>query len=712
MQHLSVVRDTLSREAKKYIYSLAVLCFFISTAGAQENKTTISLLARADKDSIVLRWSPSTPGAWMELNRTGYVIERTTLSSDGNFDRKSYIKLVSRPLAPLKKEEWSARIKNLTKANLASPWEAAAEQALYGQPEHKATLSDLKDLRDQSNELDNRFIFALLAADNDPVAADGLAWRFVDHDIRSGSSYIYRIFSPGSGNEYLDTAYIVVDAKAYERSAPPSSINVEIGDGRLRLHWYENPLASYSGYYIDRSEDDGKTFKRLNKVPHITLQPKENHGREESEYIDTTVIDYRLYIYRLQGITPFGELSEPTEVSAMARDFTPPPSPQLPEAKIIGSQSVRLRWQMKNAPHDFAGFRISRSLNPTEGYSLLSSAGNDANEFVDTTAEKETLYYYVISSLDTAGNEAQSLPVSALIVDSLPPAIPIGLSGTIDTNGVVRLHWQASRDTKILGYRVLWSNDAKHEFAQRTPIIWKDTEYFDTINIRTLTPTIYYCVASVNLRHIHSDLSKILTLKRPDVIPPTQSVFTNVNVTDSSVILHWVRSRSEDLANQLLMRRKKQEGDPSSGWAVINSLGREDELYVDRKVEQLTTYEYRLITVDSSGLRSQPSAIVQCRPYDPGIRPEVKDLAVRFDTVTKSVLLKWSYSPIRKEDYWFIVYRSTEGRALAQYRAVKSDTPEFNDTEITSLPPYKYAVRVTTSSGAESKLSNTVTVNK
>jgi len=45
-----------------------------------------------------------------------------------------------------------------------------------------------------------------------------------------------------------DTAYAIVEIKAYESVPAPSGLQVESGDGRLRLHWPENSIASYSGY--------------------------------------------------------------------------------------------------------------------------------------------------------------------------------------------------------------------------------------------------------------------------------------------------------------------------------------------------------------------------------------------------------------------------------------------------------------------------------
>src|SRR5436853_2255055 len=64
---------------------LLLLLLLSQSAFAQETDTLstvnprfakISLIARTDKDSVVLRWAPSRPGGWRIANRLGYIIER------------------------------------------------------------------------------------------------------------------------------------------------------------------------------------------------------------------------------------------------------------------------------------------------------------------------------------------------------------------------------------------------------------------------------------------------------------------------------------------------------------------------------------------------------------------------------------------------------------------------------------------------------------
>src|SRR5262249_39935418 len=156
------------------------------------------------------------------------------------------------------------------------------------------------------------------------------------------------------------------------------------------------------------------------------------------------------------------------------------------------------------------------------------------HEFVDDSAS-EDFPFYLVYSVDTATNISPSLPIMASIVDTLPPMVPTGLAGTIDTNGVVHLHWHLSTERKLRGYRVLWANDISHEFTQRVNHVIEDTVFTDTVSLNTLTEYVYYEIASVSKRFGHSAPTTPLAIRRPDKVPPEASVFTGVHNTTSAI---------------------------------------------------------------------------------------------------------------------------------------------------------------------------------
>src|SRR5579872_5264075 len=79
------------------------------------NRASIKAFARSYDDSIILRWAPTKPGAWVTANRIGYVIERFTYTGDRTIEKASKKKLNSTPIKPWTEAEWKARVKDKNK---------------------------------------------------------------------------------------------------------------------------------------------------------------------------------------------------------------------------------------------------------------------------------------------------------------------------------------------------------------------------------------------------------------------------------------------------------------------------------------------------------------------------------------------------------------------------------------------------------------------
>ena len=672
----------------------------------------VVLAAATYGDSVVLRLGISKSAAWLIGNKKGYIIERVRSNDKGEFDRMKYEQLTPSPLKPWTEEKWKSQLSK--KPDSTSWYSAIAMQMIYGKTRvPKAQSSkDITPMIRKTQELEDRFGFALFAADIDPVAAEASGLRYADHSVHVGDSYIYRAYIPNSDTSYhIDTAYLVVRVTLREALTPPPGFIADTGDGTIRLRW-QYMEQGYEAYHISRSDDGGKSYHRLNSTPILVMKASKSKGLPFPSFTDTGVTNYRKYFYRLQGITPFGEVSEPAEIEASSMDLTPPPSPIPDDPVQIGTNKVKLTWIERNPPNDLKGFLVARSGKSLGGFHIISEKpiAPGINTFIDENAT-EMEPYYVIGALDNAGNIGRSIVIAADVIDSAPPSPPTGVIGTMDTNGIVHLRWNLGSEKNLIGYRVLWANDIKHDFTQRTPNNITDTNFIDTMPVKTQTRYVYYRVSAVNIRQNQSEMSVVCPVQRPDLVPPTPSIFKDIQCTDSSVILSWARSESEDLRSQNLYRRKvSSDNIHTDNWEEIKRLNNLSEQYEDTKVKLNTTYQYQLITIDSSGNRSTPSPIVQGRPYDIGRREAVTNVAISYDSTKKTAHLSWKYSG-KNEDYFFIIYRSVDGRAIAQYKAVKKNELSF-DEPLVYNGNYSYAVKVHANIGAESPLSEQVSVER
>jgi fibronectin type 3 domain-containing protein len=661
------------------------------------NHTSIKLIARATSDSVVLRWAPTTPGGWLIANSVGYRVERFMMEEGKELTSKDYKPITREPIKPMQLEAW------MKYAGANNKFSAIAAQALYGKSFVPDPLKSdsLINLRNAADELTNRYSYALLAADNDLITANALGLRFVDREVIPNSRYIYRVMLVETTKEMaFDTAYIMVETQPAKALASPVGFSYRSGDGSIQLLWPNTPNSEYIGYYLYRSDDGGKTFFAKNQVPIVYAQSDNQVATDNILYIDTATVNYKVYSYRLVGVTPFGELSAPAMIKAFSRDLTPPAAPILKKPTQVASGKIKLSWDYKSQPADLKGFVISQSDNANTGYKFITAnplPKNVKEYVVDLGSDFEA--YFMVASVDTAGNLGFSPPILASLTETPAPKTPQAVKGEIDKSGRVTLTWKPVNSKNIIGYRIYRSNDPSHEFIAVNGQVHPDTVFIDSISLNTLSKNIFYRVAAVNSRYQYSDLSPILQLKRPDFIPPAPAVIDDVSVTEKSVTIQWRCSPSTDVAVQRLYRKTDSE----KQWTLIDSLKPGINRYVDLKVIPKTTYYYTLTSVDSSRNVSKMANAVSARPYDSGKRDPVKQLTAKYDKQSKSVTLKWQYPGTPTTSYWFVVYRANGNKDFVELKGLKPDILEFTDTS-----PLKgtnsYGIVVMTSDGGQSEM--------
>ncbi|MBX7154896.1 MAG: fibronectin type III domain-containing protein [Bacteriodetes bacterium] len=650
-------------------------------------------VAKSKGDSVVLRYAPTKSGPWKAYNAIGYVVERKDISDSNR--NEAFVRLTSAPLKPWTLEEWKA------KSAKEDSYAAIAAQCLYGRVTPMDPTKPAQAIVDAANEFENKFGFALFAADNHPHAANGLGLRYVDASVKEGRTYVYRIFPARPDSIFIiDTAYIVTTVGKADPLPPPANLVAEELEGKVEIKWKNIGTGFYTGFHVYRKGKDGKEVQ-LTKTPVVPMTFSQAKKPMEPFYTDTTAGYYKQWTYLVRGIDAFADLSEPAIVTAMGRDKTPPPIPALNKPLVVGNK-VTLTWEMKKEVSDLAGFIVERSDSITSRYSTLTEKQLPASQtkYLDSNATPDFPYYNVMA-VDTAGNMSEQFPMYVELADTLPPSTPKFISAAIDTNGIVTLKWHLGSERDLLGYRVLWANDSTHEFTQRTNLVLQDTVFYDSVSIKTLTHNIYYKVVAVDTRYYHSQPTDIIKLRRPDVLPPETPVFTDVFVTDTSVVLRWAPSTSDDVKEQVLSRRRQGEKE----WQPFATLNPRTDGYTDTTVNKLIMYEYSLQAIDSAGLKSPLSSAVQGRPYDAGVRPNVQDVVLTYNDKTNTVSVQWKYPYRIKEKYWFVVYRSFEEFPLRQYRAVESEKTTFTDNDLIGKGRYTYAVRVMSKVG-ESPMSD------
>ncbi len=621
-------------------------------------KHELRLLARPTSDSIMLRWAPTTYRFWLVGNKYGYRVTKTMLYKDGELvQNRKTILLTPEPLKPRPLSDWE-----LLDANNDS-YAGVAAQSIYGDSfDVEAGEEDMGmiDIFNKATEQENRFGFALFAADQSIEVAKHHGLMIIDKDVKPGEKYLYRVFHDSvPADMKKDTAFFFTGVDEYLPLPSPADVKAKGGDGSITITWDNKYQTDYfNSFWIERSQDGGKSFKRLNDLPMINTTQEGYDEAPYHYYLDTIPDNSKEYSYRVIGISVFGELSPPSKV-VIAHGVDQITSVPLITNKYSGDgKTVTIEWEFANEKKErVEGFRIYRSKEYSKGFSLIAdSISVMKKKFKDMNPLSTG--YYRLQAFNSHGGGGYSIPQMVQVIDSMPPLKPIGLEAVADTSGKVIISWKPNAETDIYGYRIYRANVMHEEFSAITPRPVKDTTFIDHITVNTLTKKVYYKIRAYDQTQNQSDFSDVLELKRPDIIPPVAPLIRKITPTNSGIVLTWANSPSKDVEKILLYRNRAG----SANWKLIQVLPADSiNSLTDKPEEGGYVYRYLIMAVDDAGNESKPNKPVSAK-YNPRnnkdgwITPKVKEIKRK-----EVIELTWdvpSYSSSR-----FIIYaRTPEGQ--------------------------------------------------
>ncbi|MDI6402595.1 hypothetical protein QLX67_11360, partial [Balneolaceae bacterium ANBcel3] len=521
-----------------------------------EFATTIEIGGRfVEGTGIELRYFPQKRVVLNTGFREGFVIQRAV----GNSDDFAEIAQVS-PFSP---EQWDAVMdqadgESLDLLDLARGYLDIAQTETGGTFDFE---TGIQEMRQQRADEDFEHAVFLLTAARDAAVAEALAMSFTDTDVEPGESYTYRVMTATDPPLYnlVPAPFSIVaetDDRAYE-----NEVFFYEGDTWINFFWVEDERLSL--YTVERKDPGSDQFHPITDAPQIQLRGAGFDAFEHGSFRDEDLENYEVYTYRFYGQNMFGDRILFAEVEAMPRDRTPPESPRIVTLEHHKPREVLLEWEMNDPPApDLMGFVVARSEQAEGEYRIIHPEllPETTRSLIDTTFVEGQSNYYVVQAVDTAFNVSSSLPVAVTLIDTIPPAKPVFLSGEVDSLGVVTLTVEKNEEPDLMGYRLYRSNDPEHEFSvifegfvdddslrNEIPVVFSDT-----ITLRSLTPKVYYKVQALDFNFNQSEFSEVLEITRPDTIPPVTPVFKRVVTGPDSVEMEFAPSGSRDVAFQAI----------------------------------------------------------------------------------------------------------------------------------------------------------------
>ena len=673
------------------LLSVCIIILLTTLTTSAQDSLKVSILSNVKENVIQLRWAVNSPMAWKQTNQYGFRVERFTVVRHNVILEQPEKAILAQVLRPAPLDHW----KDLATSN---NYAAIIAQALYG-ADFKLTGDDAQGISKflaLAQEQEQRYLFSMYAADLCFPAAVLAGWGFEDKTAKAGERYLYRITSlVPAGKLMIQQGSVYVSLKEDNTLPQPQELTAVFGDKSVMLTWNYGILKKYyNAYHIEKSSD-GKSFKRLSDIPFTNLNTQDGKPADRMYHIDTLANNLSEVYYRIIGVNAFGEESPPSEIVKGQGKNKLIYVPHITKAVPNATGGFDVSWEFDKRGNNLVKhFELQRS-NTDRGpfQTVVKEIASDKREVACDNLLASN--YFVITAIPHDGDPVSSFPVLVQPLDTIPPAAPMGLTGAVDTLGVVRLQWTANTEKDLLGYRIYRAQTKDEELVPLTDVAVRSNQFIDTLNILNLNSKVYYAVTALDQRYNQSAPSVKTELQKPDVVRPSPPLISNYKVTDQGIVLEWITGGEESIA-ALNLYRKESGSDANK---LINTFNDKTiRTYTDKTTEGGRYYEYTLICVTASGLSSAPSPLVKVRAsakVNEAIG--ISSFTAKRDRKKKGIVLTWEHalSDVKQ----FELYKGEVGGNVYLWKIVQGYEKGIVDVEVGVDRDYEYLIRPVFESG-------------
>jgi fibronectin type 3 domain-containing protein len=679
---------------KKVAGILFLLLFFAITGFAQDSLTVV-LQANPGKESIKLRWIVNRPYQWQKSLKFGYVIERYTVKRNGILlDEREKKIITPAPVkaAPLNDWELIARKNN---------YAAVLAQALYGETFEVTGFdsTNVMSVINQTTEREQRFAFALLAADRCFDCACLAGWGYEDRDVKKGEYYLYRVIPEGEGTAEWDIqygfAYTGIDD--YRELPKPVYLDAQFGNRIVQLKWNVSFFQrTYCAWQLEKSEDN------VNFEPVGLPASSWDESSPDLTLTDSIAENDKTYYYRVKGLTVFGDEGPFSDVVSGKGVEPLNVNPVIRQGFVNEAGNVEIKWEFdETAQLLLKSFELQRS-NTAEGVyeAVVKSIPNDRRDLI-YDGHLEPSNYFMIVANPVDGLPKKSFPILVMPVDSFPPSAPQKLSAVIDTTGRVSIKWLPNRDPDLLGYKIFRANVRGEEAVSLIEEPVPVAEFADSVDLNSLNTHVYYVVKALDKRYNQSEPSAILEVEKPLKVKPSSPVFNRFEVTTDGILLSWVKSPGPEVLKHTLYRSPAGSADYKPLKVFQQN---EDPTYIDTRVEGGMTYSYMITAGSKWNVESDPSPGIQLTASPAGSgRIALKQLKAGVDREKRTVTLSWNSTSPEKVKEWK-VYRAENKQQISLWQFLPGNIRSVIDDNILKAgDSYHYMIIATMKDGGNSR---------
>lgn len=639
------------------LYKVSGVLFFVLLSQFSTAKNEIVLLSRTEYDRIKLRWSPKDLKNIKPFSKTGYLLVRkndSTTTSD---------KIIT--------------IKPFPKDHLY--WKTCQEKKSIGYLLYELLYNE-KDLPEVI------IGFVLLKCDQDSTLATAAGLFYSDTTIQSDINYSYKIIHEKSQSS---SAEILVNAIKLS-VLPPIDFTLLCKNKKAVITIHEKPNRNhYSAYQIERSNDSIE-FNSICKEPLVQIINEYEKDKEKIWYYDS-LENPQQYYYRCFGITYFGTKNKITTTKScfLYPDFIAGVNI---DSIFSANKKIQINFSHQNDLDKklVQNYFVESAENFTGPFTIIYDAKIVEQGISFQENSVKDIFYYRIGIIHLNSDTIYTWPEQFSRIDTIPPLVPVFCFANIDRSGIVNLKWESFIEDDVAGYKLFRRNSEQEEFMEISKNKLTTTAFIDTLSIKNLERKVHYCLAAYDERYNTSQLSEIITILKPDIIPPIPAQISNAIEKNGIVSLDIVASSSSDVSHYVVL---KEPINSNSEKIKLYTYSKNFNSHIDTSSFESLFY-YSIITYDSSGNFSESKKIM--------IKTILKlnqelILSGISHLNNKNIELNWNYT--NTENSKLIIYRSKNEIDFTPIKTVYSKYQQFIDTEVSPGNKYYYKIAVKLENG-------------
>jgi fibronectin type 3 domain-containing protein len=234
---------------------------------------------------------------------------------------------------------------------------------------------------------------------------------FADSGLTNGTKYFYVVSAANFAGESANSAQASATPIAPVTIPPvPSGLTATAGNAQVSLTWSVSSGAT--SYHVKRATVSGGPYTQVS-------------APTNGNFTDTGLTNGTKYFYVVSALNSAGESANSSPANATpSAPVTVPSTPSGVKA-TAGNTQVVLSWTASSGATSYHVKRATVSGGPYTQVAAPTAASD-----TDTGLTNGTTYFYVVSAVNSAGESANSAPVSATPVAAAAPDVTITIDPT------------------------------------------------------------------------------------------------------------------------------------------------------------------------------------------------------------------------------------------------------------------------------------------